>query len=454
MKNKIIAVIKKHLKRFISLKSVRVRIDKMLEIITAIPRKHPVSFLLRLPILFLSVCALLIIATLFNLDKKNDGSQETATYLNNLPGNENAVIWSNKKNLCEKYQHTCYWGSELPKDTDIDYLVFFMNQADESDMDNGDFSHLTNFSNPTKEISRENFFFDSKKSRMLEAKNIPQNLLPNAPEFSFAILGDSQNWPNSPIQNAQFERIIDKVKDLNPDFILSVGDLTSLAGCVNAQTCLPYFQKWKDRVNQASPNVYPAIGNHDFEKGGMRIWQTLFETPKNGPLDLKGTVFSFDYKNSHFVFLNSELFEERNENSTQFNWLTQDLKNNTKQNTFAISHRPDFPNASFPQMHKWKTLSDGKTLAYFSGHIHTHCYRQIASSDVASSANWTINHFIIGNSGSKTTNAQANCMQETRKAHFAIAKVKGSNLNIQTYDSEGNKLFENDIDNNKYYDPK
>jgi len=378
--------------------------------------------------------------------------EKTITYLNLKEISEKNAIWSNKKAFCERFKGKCFWGSEIPKDTDLDYLVFFVNQVDNSGIDNGEFSHLADFSK-TEYITRGKLpFKDIEKSRVISVKEIPQELVPVLPQFTFAILGDSQWWPTRDRWTDQFETILDKLKDFHPDIILGMGDLSSMEGCHTAEKCAAYFERWRDEVKAVSPNVYPAIGNHDFENGGMELWQKIFDTPGNGPAESKGTTYSFDYKNSHFVFLNSEQEDQQLDQSVQMEWMKDDLKNTGKRNVFIVNHRPNYPSESYTQKHKWETFFKNNVFAYFSGHVHTYCYRPILSASVNGAGENIIQHFVFGNSGSRTMPRIIGCEQSSSLAHFAIASIKGADMNIKIYDFEGNELYALNFKNEHYYD--
>lgn len=389
-------------------------------------------------------------------EKENEKNslEKTLAYFNSLPELEEKTIWSNKEIFCERVNLKCFWGSAIPADTDLDYLVFFVNQIDNSGINNGDFSHLIDFPETECITSGKVLFKTVEKSKIIKAENVSQELLPTLPRFTFAILGDSQWWPIEKTEADEFESILEKVKDFQPELILATGDLTGMYSCGEAEKCRGFFEKWRDEVKMITPNVYPAVGNHDYENGAMRLWRDIFNTPANGPAELGGTAFSFDYKNSHFIFLNSEKNSEQLENSVQTRWMNEDLKNTDKRNIFIVNHRPNYPSESYTQKHKWETFFENNVLAFFSGHVHVFCYRQIPITAINnnSSENKTIRHFIIGNSGSRPMLVPANCEQSYEFAHFAIVSVKGADMSVKIYDPAGNELYAINLKNEHYYD--
>lgn len=383
---------------------------------------------------------------------EEDSLEKTLAYLNSFPELEEKIIWSNKEIFCKRVNLKCFWGSAIPADTDLDYLVFFINQVSNAGINNGDFAHLIDFPETEYATAGKILFKTFEKSRIIKAKNVPQKLLPTLPRFTFAILGDSQWWPTKDRWTDQFETILEKLKEFHPDIILGMGDLSSMEGCHTADKCAAYFERWRNEVKAISPNVYPAIGNHDYENGGMELWQKIFKTPANGPTELGGTAFSFDYKNSHFVFLNSEKNSEQLKNSAQMRWMNEDLKNTDKRNIFIVNHRPNYPSESYTQKHKWETFLNNNILAYFSGHVHTYCYRPISAADINGAGGNIIGHFVIGNSGSRTMPSIIGCEQSSSLAHFAIVSIKGSDMSVKIYDFEGNVLHALNLKNEHYYD--
>ncbi len=124
------------------------------------------------------------------------------------------------------------------------------------------------------------------------------------------------------------------------------------------------------------------------------------------------------------------------------------------QNVFVVNHRPNYPSESYTQAHKWETYFDNNVFAYFSGHSHLYCYRQISADDTGSvdRAEGNINHFIIGNSRSRPTLAPKNCEQLYVGTHFAVVSIKGSDMAVKIYDFMGKELFALNFKNEHYYE--
>jgi len=84
--------------------------------------------------------------------------------------------------------------------------------------------------------------------------------------------------------------------------------------------------------------IVPVVGNH--EVTGTRKTEDYlahFNHPQNGIDSLKGSNFSFDYKNAHFIVLNSEYdFEKQKE------WMRKDLAATDKKWKIVAFHRGPF----------------------------------------------------------------------------------------------------------------
>lgn len=127
--------------------------------------------------------------------------------------------------------------------------------------------------------------------------------------------------------------ILKKAMSDHPDteFVVHGGDLVE-----NGY----YENEWNMWFNAAqgtlmNTTIVPVVGNHEVTgTRKMEDYLAHFNHPQNGIDSLKGSNFSFDYKNAHFVVLNSEAdFEEQRE------WLRKDLASTTKKWKIVAFHR-------------------------------------------------------------------------------------------------------------------
>ncbi|WP_419211316.1 metallophosphoesterase family protein [Maribacter sp. X9] len=125
--------------------------------------------------------------------------------------------------------------------------------------------------------------------------------------FEFAFLTDIHIKPemNAP---KGFQMAIDKVNELNPDFVLTGGDLVYDAMRGDYKKCESLFTLYKKMSEGFKMPVYNCLGNHD-------LFGIYEESPESDAHpDYKygmwerhfgKTYYSFDHKGWHFITLNS-----------------------------------------------------------------------------------------------------------------------------------------------------
>ncbi|EON76888.1 hypothetical protein ADIS_2634 [Lunatimonas lonarensis] len=150
--------------------------------------------------------------------------------------------------------------------------------------------------------------------------------------FSVAFLTDIHLQPErrAPIG---FQMAIDKVNELNPDFVISGGDQVYDVMRGNLGRADSLFQLYTEMSKGFNMPVYNTVGNHD-------LFAIYPESPEdeNHP-DYKfgmyrrylgDTYYSFDHKGWHFIVLNSLGVTEDKKykaevDSAQLAWLEADL---------------------------------------------------------------------------------------------------------------------------------
>jgi hypothetical protein len=169
----------------------------------------------------------------------------------------------------------------------------------------------------------------------------------SAAKFTFLVFGDSHE--KKPVYSV-WGTTATHAYEQNPAarFVMSVGDL------IYAGKDYGQWQAWFaacQRVIAQIPDM-PAIGDH--EPRGVTSdeqWQRpeyfvkLFTVPQNGPADLKGEVYSFDYGFAHIAVLNSSVTYEFAEPArrqamlqTQAAWLDADLAATAKPWKIVVYH--------------------------------------------------------------------------------------------------------------------
>lgn len=166
--------------------------------------------------------------------------------------------------------------------------------------------------------------------------------------FEFSFLTDIHLKPemNAP---RGFQMAIDKVNQLNPDFVITGGDNVFDVMRGNQQRADSLFTLYKNMVKGFTMPVYHAVGNHD-------LFAIYTESPeKEDHPDYKygmferyfgKTYYSFNHKGWHFIILNSlDVTEDQKYrghfHEEQLVWLKSDLeKTGSLTPIVVVSHIP------------------------------------------------------------------------------------------------------------------
>ncbi len=183
-------------------------------------------------------------------------------------------------------------------------------------------------------------------------------------KFTFAIIGDKtggglDKWP-------VFDRAIDEINTLKPDFAIMVGDLIQGDTTDEDQLAAEWQEFWDHQSDLIVPFL-PLPGNHDITNPVMYdYWK------KN----IGRTYSAFTYKNCLFLLLNTE---EWHTNSGEWtNWFGEEqieyVKSQLTQHTdvrhtFVMLHRP-----LWLQKHSgWEEIEavlGERAYTVFAGHYH------------------------------------------------------------------------------------
>lgn len=135
----------------------------------------------------------------------------------------------------------------------------------------------------------------------------------------YIILGDNRDGYDT------FEKIIQQVNGQNPVFVIDNGDLV-FSGKPNQ------YRLFDQMASTISSTLCTTLGNHDIRGNGRYTYSMLY-----GP-----AYYSFDYGNSHFIFLDSSpgWAEKTAISDEQYKWLEKDLLKAQEMHIFIITHIP------------------------------------------------------------------------------------------------------------------
>ncbi|MDE0637195.1 MAG: metallophosphoesterase [Candidatus Poribacteria bacterium] len=183
-------------------------------------------------------------------------------------------------------------------------------------------------------------------------------------KFTFAIIGDKtggglDKWP-------VFDRAIDEINILKPDFAIMVGDLIQGDTTDPEQLAAEWKEFWEHQSDLIVPFL-PLPGNHDITN---RVMYDYWEK------HLGRTYSAFTYKNCLFLLLNTEEWHTNIGEWT--NWFGEEqieyVKSQLTQHadvrhTFVLLHRP-----LWLQRHSgWEEIETAlgeRAYTVFAGHYH------------------------------------------------------------------------------------
>ena len=233
---------------------------------------------------------------------------------------------------------------------------------------------------------------------------------------------------------------------------MTVGDLVQK--CETSDECENEYEKWHSIAKKIPVRIYPVMGNHDLanEKTADRMWQDYFKLPKNGPQGYEELTYSFDFKKSHFVILNSEKPRLHRVDAVQRKWLENDLKENKAENVFVFFHEPAFPGSygigkSLDIYEKdrdalWAIIDKYNVTAVFNGHEHIYSRRIIDTSVFPGAVN-NIRQFIVGNTDAyeRVAFKQPNNVDFSYDDQcYAIINIRDENITLYLYTVDGNLI--------------
>ena len=285
-----------------------------------------------------------------------------------------------------------------------------------------------------------NFFFIEKTVSDIALLVGPHNV-----ELRFALASDMRGFGEPSFPGEEYMRGgLEAIKELNPDFIIVVGDMDPVNDLDNM------IKKY------IGENFiwYPVMGNHELPNQGNEeeegnnlryLRDFVLSNVNSGPKECSNTTYSFNYTDIHFVVLN-EYCDISGDSSTDgkisellSSWLQEDLESNTLDRVIVIGHEPAFvfsDEESLRIRHEedslnqylrerdyfWKLLEEYEVDAYLCGHTHNY-----SSYDI--NGTWQIDsgHMRgIGDDGALST--------------FVFFTVYDDVINVDTYRAEENGL--------------
>ena len=251
-------------------------------------------------------------------------------------------------------------------------------------------------------------------------------------DFSFVFLPDMHLRPDSAIET-NFELLAGQVNKLNPDFIITGGDMIYTAKNVDEKKAKVLFDFMESRFHEFNMPVYYTMGNHEIvgvlAESGMDPSHPLWG--KGMYEKLYGNQYrSFTHSGWKFFLLDGIKILEKERNytqgvdSVQIEWLKNELQLTDKKTPVIISiHTPLLnPNAINNSQDQLLSKNSETVLSLFKDHNlkivlegHTHLYMNLFFGGV---------HYISGGSTSYTSDLNNN-------DGFILVKIKNNTEDIQ-----------------------
>lgn len=182
------------------------------------------------------------------------------------------------------------------------------------------------------------------------------DFLNNPDNFQFAIISDLHGGYRRGI----FEEAVKKINLMQPEFVLSVGDL--IAGYTeNKKVIDDQWAEFNERLAPLGMKFFFVPGNHDMSNLVMtREWEERFGR----------TFYHFIYRNVLFLCLNSEDPPDTHISDEQIAYVTKVLSENPNVRwTFTFMHKPLWLEKN-TGWEKIETMLAGRPHTVLAGHNH------------------------------------------------------------------------------------
>ena len=264
----------------------------------------------------------------------------------------------------------------------------------------------------------------------------------NPNDFQFVFMTDIHLQPElNAVQG--FKQAIDSVNKINPDFVITGGDLVMDALAVNYNRADSLFNLYKETCKNFKMPVYNTMGNHDlfciFKESGVSP-----SNPEFGEKMYEEKIAKrfYSFKHKGFVFFSLDDIEDTHHNgyigkvdSTELKWIRQSLDSIDKNTPIVIAAHIPFI-TTLPQIEGGITSTHGlilentnEVLDLFKGHNlklvlqgHLHFYEEIYVHNI---------HFVTGGAvSSKKWEGKRNGLEEG----FLVVKVKNGQFSFEYKD--------------------
>lgn len=189
----------------------------------------------------------------------------------------------------------------------------------------------------------------------------------DAADFQFAIVSDRTGGHRANI----FARAVDQLNLLQPEFVVSVGDL--IEGYGQAKDSLRIAEEWQEfqvYVNKLQMPFFYVPGNHDMSNPYMaKVWQERYGR----------AYYDFTYRDVLFLMVNTDDHPEAVKRKdtfispTQIEYFRQTLaKNQNVRWTVVLLHKPVWTHSDVEATNwlEFEKMLQDRPYTVFAGHVH------------------------------------------------------------------------------------
>lgn len=275
--------------------------------------------------------------------------------------------------------------------------------------------YLKNLTSSTK------YYYQIKAGSETSAVSYFHTTSANDSTLTFVAMGDSRSNPGI------FETIVTQVQKLNPDLIISMGDLVENGGSFE-QWNEHYFKVTADLINHIP--FSSTLGDHEGDGDNGALMSHYLRMNNN----IDEQWFSYDFGPAHFVSLDYR----HPDNEKMIEWFKQDMAKHKRKWTFVYTHRPSYNlggHRSTWGKDVWPELfRKFKVDIVFAGHSHQYeRFYPIKPSNKPES--WPVTYITTGGAGAGLYEVMQHSFLAKAESvnHFTFIEISGDTLRFKAY---------------------
>ena len=246
--------------------------------------------------------------------------------------------------------------------------------------------------------------------------------------FRFVVIGDLTGGEEEGV----FAEAIEKINQMAPDFVISVGDLIE-GYTLEQQTIDRYWQSFQKRIARLDAPFFFVPGNHDLSNGLLsENWKNLY----------KYDYYSFTIDKSLFVVINTnEPGDGLSEDQLEYIKKVM-LDHNPEDPVYVFSHEPLWKKFNTNGYNELEPILNKYNTTFFCGHEHRYLFKEVKgrnhimlantgrSSDLTNINTGEFNHFLFCTAGSKGIINIANILTDGIISTKAVDNSTEKQVNI------------------------